>query len=172
MRRTSRANLGRAWEARLLAWHHAYKKAGEAFVVQAPPPVKMISKPVKGRFMAAHMKEGPPDFVGVALRRAVCFDAKHTEAARWPLSELQPHQARDLDAASKAGAFAFVALEFEGQGWVLPWEALGPAWVAWAAGRARRGQASLSAHDIAALGIPMDPKEGWLPAVRHLLEAA
>lgn len=168
---STRANLGRAWEARLLAWHHAYKQAGQAFVVQAPPPVKMISRPVKGRFMAAHMKEGPPDFVGVALGRAVCFDAKHTESSRWPLQDLQPHQARDLVAADRAGAFAFVALEIGGEGWILPWSALGPAWVAWATGRARRGEASLSPDDIAALGLRMDPDEGWLPAARHLLEA-
>lgn len=161
-------NRGKAWEAQLIAWHHAYAKAGLAFVVQAPPAVKVIGKPDRGRFLACWSKSGPPDFAGGALGRPVVFDAKHSDAARWPLKNLEPHQARDLNTATKAGALAFVALRLPDGAFVLPWETLGPVWMRWGRGEAERGDSSIDATRAAELGLPMN-EDGWLDAVRELL---
>lgn len=167
--RRSRANMGRAWEAQLIVWHRAYADAGHAFVVQAPPAVKVISKPVNGRFTACWTKDGPPDFAGSAFGRGIVFDAKDCAGSRWPLSDLAPHQARDLNTAQKAGAIAFVALRLEGQGWVVPWSVLGPRWIRWGKNQAARGEASLGVAELRQIALPMDG-EGWLSAVRDLIE--
>jgi len=112
--------------------------------------------------MAAYMKDGPPDFVGVALGRPVVFDAKSTAQPRWSLADLRPHQARDLEAATKAGAFAFIALDLRGERWVLPWALLSPRWVA-------HPRSSLSSDDRSGMALRMDSDDGWLPVAEPLL---
>lgn len=162
-------SLGRAWEAQLRAWHRAYSKAGLAFIVFCPPPVKILSPITRGRFTAQFYKEGPPDFSGVALGgRGVIFDAKHSSSDRWALTLLPFHQARDLERGHQAGAFSFVALRLPAGNFVLPWSALREPWDDAVKKVAPRGRGSVDATWAAELGAPMDD-DGWLSAMEALL---
>lgn len=149
----STTNRGRAWEARLEVWHDAYRRERRAVVQKNEPKAKNIA----GRIV--YERKGAPDFDGtLAGGRAVVFDAKDCRASRWSLKGLALHQARDLEAHHLAGAVAFVALRFQGVGYVLPWARLGPVYWRWVE---KKGPASLSGDDVRTLGIPMGP-DGWL----------
>lgn len=164
----SRANQGKAWERLLETRHEEYHAARLAVVYRCHPPVKVLSRVTEDGFRAAWSGDGPPDFSGVvAGGRAVVFDAKDCDQARWPLAGLHRHQARDLDRAERAGAHAFVALRLQGVCWVLPWTALAKPWSAWYAtvARAAAGTASLGPDDCRALGRAMPYPGDWLGAL-------
>lgn len=166
---------GRGWEARLKVWHDQYRRQGVAYVVQTSAPIKRVGetgRPGDDRFEAVFSSAGPPDFVGVArigesgLGRAVVFDAKETDESRWRTDRLLKHQAADLDAATRAGALAFVALrlgawKFGGvsgdftREWVVPWNVLRGYWP--------RG--SLGLAELQMVGVPFGA-DGWLSALR------
>ena len=150
-----RAKRGRPWETKLSLWHQDYLRDRRAKIFQTNPKVKII----KGK--AIYEKKGPPDFVGVAGGRAVCFDAKECRASRWPLAALADHQAKDLEAHAVNGGVSFIALRHLGKASVLPWTTLGPLWWAWRDGTAGRGAASLTVDQVAELGIPMND-DGWI----------
>lgn len=157
---------GRGWEARLKVWHDTYRRQGVAWVVHTSPGMKRVGDGSGGdRFEAVFSSKGPPDFVGVALGRPVVFDAKESSDARWSPGRITEHQAADLDAATQAGAFAFVALRLGvtcaaggGREWVVPWSELRPRWQA---------GGSLGVDELRELGQPMGT-DGWLSALRAL----
>jgi recombination protein U len=154
------ANRGKGWEQQIRVWNDRYRKEGRAWVCRTSAGIKQIGPSKGGRFQACYAAEGPPDFVGVADGRPVVFDAKDCTGRRWYLSQVKPHQARALEAAQKAGALAFVALRFGGDGWVLPWKALRPLWL-------DKAVASLTVADMNDLALVMDG-QGWLQAAGEL----
>jgi hypothetical protein len=180
---TSHANRGVEWQRILEGWHDTYRRDRRAVVWPTPPRVRVLSRvSPAGQFRAAWAAEGPPDYAGVLepRGRAVVFDAKDCQAERWPLSSLERHQARDLEAVHAAGGFAFVALRFAGhlgagtprrvegprgdEAWVLPWATLGPLYWTWYDGDAERGQASISRARVSNLGWRMPEIGDWLGA--------
>ena len=170
-KRTSRkrANQGKSWEAVLDAMHYLYRSTGAAWIIRTPPPVKVLSRVQGGMFRACFEGLGPPDYAGVVRGVPVVFDAKSTaDPGRWALAEVKPHQAAHLDSAEACGAFCFIALLHPSGSWVLPWSELGDHWRTWrllsARGRAPAGSASLSAEDIAAIGVPFG-RDGWISCV-------
>lgn len=166
MRRSSRANMGKAWEQRLEAWHARYRANGHACIFPTPPKVKVLSMGRGGRFTGCFAGDGPPDYTGIAGGMAVTFDAKSTKADRWPLGSVSKGQAQHLSDALRCGSFAFIALDHPSGLWVLPWDSLEGPWRAWAGarGRAQAGTASLTAEQIEAMGFRFGV-DGWLDAV-------
>lgn len=127
---------GLAWEVILERWHDAYRRDRRAVVLRCHPGVKMLAPPDKGGvFRAAFSGEGPPDFVGVVAGRGLVFDAKSTQAAKWPLAKLKDHQARDLSAWVANGGLAGLAVLIREQAVWFDWAVVGAAWWAW-----RRGE--------------------------------
>jgi hypothetical protein len=66
-----------------------------------------------------------PDFSACVGGLSVLFDAKSTEADRWPVSLLKAHQAVSLDDHAKAGGVSGLLIRFRSRGeavdrW-LPW---------------------------------------------------
>lgn len=156
------------WERRLAGWHRAYSLSRRAHIIQTSAPIKVLGQVTGGRFMACWAGSGPVDFMGVVEGRAIAFDAKSSEASRWPLKGLHEHQAQCLDSMALAGAVCGVALSCpSGEYWV-PWDALGPLWWSWARSRATgavsRGAASLSAADLERVGVKMR-RNGWIDVV-------
>lgn len=142
--------LGRSWEIALEAQHDRYRRDRLAVVWKTEP-----RRDRTGRYV----EKAPPDFVGVlADGRGVCFDAKDCTRSRWPLSNVKPHQARDLEAVYLAGGVAFVALRMGSVGHFLPWGALRESYQAWRLGE---GSASLGPRDIERIGREMDGAD-WL----------
>jgi penicillin-binding protein-related factor A (putative recombinase) len=148
-----------------------YRRDQQAVVFRVPPPVRPIGRVNdKGEFRAAWKSEGPPDYAGVVcpISMAVSFDAKDCETERWSFGLLERHQARDLEAWSGAGGYAFVALRLAGDGWVLPWSELGPLWWTWhdRVGRAAKGTAGIDLAGCRSIGLRMPEPGDWLGALR------
>lgn len=121
---------GRSWELLLESEHDRYRRLGLATVWKAEP-----RRDMRGRFIG----KAPPDYVGVLKGgRAVVFDAKDCEQARWPLANLKRHQAMDLEATWKAGGLAFIALRMrhgersKWTQWAVPWTRLRIDYQQWA----------------------------------------
>ena len=122
-----RGRRGMGWEAKLDHQHDQYRKAERNVVVfKAHPEVKVVD----GR---AIRKKGPPDYIGRAGPRPVCFDAKSGQGRRWGFGKLERHQAISLEAYAKApNAIVGIALRLKDHGtWWIPWSVLGPLWWAW-----------------------------------------
>lgn len=164
----SKANQGKAWEALLEAWHSRYLATGQAWIVPAPPQVKVLKMLPSGRFTGCFKSDGPPDYCGSVAGQAVAFDAKSTCETRWRLSAVSEGQAAHLDAAHRCGAFAFVALQHPSGQWAIPWATLGPMWHAWRlalrTGYKVRGRASLTPEQVADMGIQFGA-HGWISAM-------
>lgn len=143
---------GATWERRLMFWHAEYRRDRRAFVVKCNPPVYME------RGCLRWAGKGPPDFIGVAGGRAVCFEAKDCSTGRWVFRDgrgsVAPHQAKALEAAATNGGLAFVALRMGRVGWVIPWTMLGP--IFW-----DEEMVSISAKRISEIGIRMTD-DGWI----------
>ena len=139
------------WENQLCRWHDEYRRDSIAWVVKTTPPVVIGpgGKPV------AWEGEGPPDFVGVvAGGRAVAFDAKHVATRRFPLRNVEVHQARDLEAVADRGGIAFLAIESKGGRYVVRWTTIREAY--WS------GVPSVVPAEV---GTEIGPN-GWLGVVR------
>ena len=160
-----RGNRGKAWETQLCVWHDAYRRDGRAYVVKTNPSVKILSAMGRdGTFRGAFGKAGPPDFIGTVKGRTVVFDAKDTTKSRWPLSDLQRHQASDLEANHLNGGLSFVALRHQMVPYVVPWGPLGGRWLRWNQGHAKRGEASLDRAWLDEVATRM-VSDGWLSVV-------
>jgi len=120
----SRATYRRwaGWEAQIRAAADAYRRDRRALIVQA------------------HAREGvargPVDFVGV-IDGGVAFmaDAKTSKGGRWPFSNLEPHQATQLEAATDRGAVAGLLIRVGSpkarRAWWVSWAELRDAWWRW-----------------------------------------
>lgn len=154
---------GGAWEAQLERLHDRYRRDRLAAIWRVHPPVIVRAARADRTFVGAWAGDGPPDFSGVlyANGRAILFDAKDCAARRWPLKDLQRHQARDLEAAHIAGGLAFVALRIRGEAIALPWAELGPVYWSWREG-AEGAPASVAGTEpwVRPFDVAGD---GWLP---------
>lgn len=168
MRRTQ-SNRGKHLEQLLDHVHRGYLARGAAYVVRTPPPVKVLSSPVRGVFRGCFESEGPPDYSAIIAGVPLVFDAKECHASRWPLSHLPAHQAEHFDAVERAGGRAAVVLSFPAQTWLLPWTHSGEQWGLrrlwrpWADGAAARGGASIAAHEAHMVGVEVRDWD-WLRA--------
>jgi len=129
-----RANRGKGWEARLDHQHYLYRASARAVVFKTHPPAVIRA----GRLV--YTVKGPPDYIGRAGARPVCFEAKEHGGARWPFSKLARHQAMSLEAFSMdPAALCGVCLRLTGDGsaWWIDWSALGPVWWTWKEAKTR-----------------------------------
>lgn len=125
---------GAGWELQLERWHDLYRRERRALVFRTFPPITMhTDKDRKGQFRASFSGNAPPDFVGHVAAvfgdeaRGVVFDAKEVQRGKsLPLSRIEPHQARDLEAATLQGAYAFIAARIGGVQVLFWWYTLAP----------------------------------------------
>lgn len=149
---------GSGWEARLVTWHYDYQKAGRALLWKQEPEAKVTPT---GHLVYA--RKGPPDFVGFvadpSLRhgRGVVFDAKDTAKDVLYCSQLAPHQAVDLERASRH-AFVFLCCRVGGRQIVLPWSS------------AKRDiEAGRKVFNLDAGHAFLFGDDGWLPVVLEVM---
>ena len=145
---------GLAWELTLEQRHREYRRDRRAVIFRCHPRRDRSGK---------YLEDAPPDFLGaLADGRAVALEAKDHAGARWPLSRLADHQARDLEAVHLAGGVAGVALRLGGSGWWLGWGDLRGPWQAWRGGE--RGPASVDGAWLREHAWPIVDGD-WLTAV-------
>jgi len=165
----SLANRGKHLEQILDHVHAGYMARGAAYVLRTPPPVKVLSAPVRGVFRACFEEAGPCDYLAVVDGVPLVFDAKECNATRWPLSHLPTHQAAHFDGVERAGGRAAVLLSFPASTWVVPWTVPGEShclrasWRKWVDGDAGRGEASVSVLDVGTIGVHVRDWD-WLRA--------
>lgn len=97
-----------------------YRKRGFAVIDKTPEPIKQLGKmDKKGHFKACYEKRAQPDFKGVHMGMAICFDAKATESERFSLSNILPWQVNYLNDFRKSGGAAFVLLKIKSEVFIL-----------------------------------------------------
>jgi penicillin-binding protein-related factor A (putative recombinase) len=132
---------GAAWELQLMRWHDTYRKEQRAVVWKTCAPVVMHTDiDRRGRFSASYSGQGPPDFIGYIgsksttgsndrsiFSKGVVFDAKEVSSGRrLPLSMIQPHQARDLEAAMIQGCHSGICAHIGRVYCWFNWHTIGP----------------------------------------------
>ena len=153
--------LGAAWEAQVRCDLAEAVDAGLLGGFQQTGPLVQRTGP-GGRKLVIIEETAPVDFDAWSDVGAWRFEAKATSAGRWPLSQLEAHQARQLTTwhRPQLARWAGVALRFAQEAtevW-LSWDVLAPLWVDWARGRAARGSASLTAARALELGRLWSPE--------------
>ena len=148
---------GELWERKLEAWHRQYLLAGTAIIHRCHPGVRQQGA------KWWYESEGPPDFVGLAMGRHVCFDAKVTAlpSGKLPFKNIEAHQARAFNATIDLGGVTFLAVETVTGEWLVPWSRVREPYRAWA-GR----QPGPSSCDPAAIGFRIPAAQGWLEPFR------
>lgn len=97
-----------------------YRKRGFAVIDKTPEPIKQLGKmDSHGRFKACYDKKAQPDFKGVHMGMAICFDTKATESERFQLSNVTPWQVEYLSDFCKSGGDAFVLLKIKSEVFIL-----------------------------------------------------
>lgn len=97
-----------------------YRKKGVAVIDKTPEPIKQLGKmDSHGRFKACYDKKAQPDFKGVHMGMAICFDTKATESERFQLSNVTPWQVNYLNDFRKSGGDAFVLLKIKSEVFIL-----------------------------------------------------
>lgn len=97
-----------------------YRKKGFAVIDKTPEPIKQLGKmDSHGRFKACYEKKAQPDFKGVHMGMAICFDTKATESERFQLSNVTPWQVEYLSDFCKSGGDAFILLKIKSEVFIL-----------------------------------------------------
>lgn len=141
------ANRGLAFEQRILAQMSGYQAKGWLCIRQYVPSIV-----VGDGSMARVVGRAAPDWLLCRHGVTVVAELKSTETTRWSLADLADHQASWLDQAAGAGASSGVLLQLGDAVWWLPWYELRSVWLRWRRGDATRGEASLDAEQLQAVG--------------------
>lgn len=101
-----------------------YRDNGIAEIEKTPEPFRVERPAEKGKFFGHYEKRAQPDFKGTLKGgRAVCFEAKHTNADKLEMRRVTDDQAARLEAHRKLGALAFVLVSFSlSSFFAVPWE--------------------------------------------------
>ncbi len=165
---------GDAWEALLDARHEHYQRMGRAVAVRAYAPHKQIRRLKGAQAVVVFTGKGPVDYVISTTSTSYHVDAKDCADVKWPLANLDQHQADHLDAVTSlrddhiGGILLRLGVEASPRAWFVPWRpGLRQRWHDWssAPGRAKAGTASLSLPWLASNAIPMRDGTDWLSAV-------
>lgn len=131
-----KANLGKSWEAVLVAQHAEYRARGLADIDKIPTPAVPLEAPRARRpAEVARFGNGGPvhlarpqrgvhvDFEGVLgpTGQAVRLEAKSARVDRIELRQVADHQARSLRHCERLGGFAAVLVLLPSGMWAVPW---------------------------------------------------
>lgn len=117
---------GEAFERMIIAACELYKNRGVAFIEKTPEPMHVVKAIDRkhGIFRATFTKRAQPDFKGTLAPtgRAICFEAKHTDAGQIKQDAVTPEQADALELHSQLGAVCFVIVSLGMQNFYkVPW---------------------------------------------------
>lgn len=149
-------------------WLSAYifrplvERGDVAIVDRLTPPARPVYDAAKGRLVLLPTAPGGVDWALCLKGGYYCaVEAKSTLDLKLYRSEIEPHQITHLDAAAKAGAGSFLAVQFRdgptSTAYLIPWRA-----APWAKARSAE---SISAADLGPWVI-----RGWIDAARLLGE--
>lgn len=133
---------GGAFENAIEASCIYYKIKKRAFIEKTPEPMKILRRLLDG-FLCCFLKPAQPDYKGtLAGGRAICFEAKNTEADKIPESRVTPAQKDALDNHLELGAACFVVISLGMQNFYrVPWKD-------WRSMKERLGRKYMNASDL------------------------
>ena len=143
-----------------------YRAAGVAHIEKNAEPMKPIRalNRQKGTFEAIYTKRAQPDYKGTLNGgRAVCFEAKHTDADRIRQEAVQPHQADALDLHETMGALCFVLVSLGHRYYRVPWNT-------WKGMQAACGHKYMDAQDLAPYEVRKTPRNRVILFLDGLME--
>lgn len=112
--------IGKCFEERVKLVCELYRKRGFAVIDKTPEPIRQLGKmDSHGRFKACYEKKAQPDFKGVHMGMAICFDTKATESERFQLSNVTPWQVKYLSDFYLVGGNAFILLKIKSEVFML-----------------------------------------------------
>jgi len=166
------ANRGKIWERQLERYHALIQSSGRALVTRNHPEV-IVRRGRGGQIVGAQFRAtGAPDYTILSGGRTIVADAKSIRLSRWPLRQLEDHQASTLNAVEKHGGLPLLLINTPDGSYAVLWSLVRPFWNVWRAGDARRGEASLTAEQMRAFSVCWERKGVVLdylqPALDHL----
>lgn len=112
MKNYSKANLGRAFEEQVERSNKLYERRGQALVIKAHTEVS-VKRKGKELTGAKFGEKAPVDFIGLAKRIPVAFDAKSTnELTKLPYANIAQHQIQFMQDFEWQGGRAFLLVHF------------------------------------------------------------
>ena len=114
--------------------HRGYIRDGRAWCWHTFPPFILQQRLKGGRFIGRLMGEAPPNYLIFAGGRFLMVEAKSIKSARFPWSNLKPHQARQLsicDGFDQAAAVLAIRCEPIGETVVVLWRDIEEDWGVW-----------------------------------------
>ena len=139
------------------------------------PPGRIVGPIVRGVAPVVLLGPAPPDWL-VRLNdgRCVVFDVKSGAGPRWPLAQIEPHQADHLDSFDPGGnghTSSAILLCLAGRWWWCPWRGahrngyhgVGALYRDWRRDGGRKARASLTAEELGSIGDEVGMGD-WLGA--------
>lgn len=110
MRTNTYANRGMTLEYLIELTNNQYKRDGVAVVQKIPTPVKVVKSYQGGKISGHWEKKSTVDNVGCFKGKYICFDAKESEKASFPLSNIEQHQINHMKSIVENGGIAFLVI--------------------------------------------------------------
>ena len=105
---------GSSFEEQIELTNNLYKKHNLAIIQKVPTPITPIEVDNKARIItkAFFEKKSTVDFIGVAQGVPICFDAKETHLANFPLKNIHEHQIDFMDSFRRQKGVSFLIVHF------------------------------------------------------------
>jgi len=124
----TRGLRGSAFEELIDLTNQLYAQKGLAVIQKVPTPITPVAVDNKSRTItsAYFEKKSTIDFIGVAQGIPICFDAKETRQANFPLKNIHAHQIEFMEDFRKQKGVSFLLIHFTtlGEIFLLPSEEL------------------------------------------------
>ncbi|MEA3422906.1 MAG: Holliday junction resolvase RecU [Bacillota bacterium] len=123
----TRGHRGDALEDIILLTNEYYKNHHYAIVDKASTPIKVVDIDGSGIITKGYFeKKSTVDFIGLVQGLAIAFDAKETNLASLPLSNIHEHQFEYMREFSFQGGFSFIIVHFKryDEYYLIPFETI------------------------------------------------
>jgi len=123
----TRGHRGDALEDIILLTNEYYKKHHFAIIDKANTPIKVVDIDNSGIISKGYFeKKSTVDFIGLVQGIAIAFDAKETNLASLPLSNIHKHQIEYMKEFSFQGGLSFIVVHFKryDEYYLIPYETI------------------------------------------------
>ena len=174
---SSLANRGQFAESVVESLHHNYLLQRRiTAALRLGPPGRIVGPIVRGVAPIVLLGPAPPDWlVRLTSGHVLVFDIKSHAGPRWPLAQIEPHQADHLDGFDPGGGnphtSSAILLCLAGEWWWCPWRGahsngyhgIGALYRDWRRDGGRKTRASLTTEDLDSVGTHVGMGD-WLGA--------
>lgn len=112
----SRGLRGSSLEELINHTNETYREKKLALIQKIPTPIKPVEIDAASRHitLAYFDQKSTVDYIGAVQGIPVCFDAKESASATFPLQNIHAHQVAFMEAFENQGGIAFILLQYTG----------------------------------------------------------